>query len=50
MSDQRLIIPLLQWFSAILVQGDTTLQLVNRCSGDMVDPDECFVDLDLDSP
>ena len=30
--------------------GDTSLLVGNGCSGDMVDPDECFVDLDLDSP
>ena len=41
---------MLQWFSADLVQGDTALQLGNGCSGDMVDPDEWFDDLDLDSP
>ena len=32
------------------VQPDTPLRLGNRCSWCMVDPDEWFDDLDLDSP
>ena len=35
---------------ALSVQPDTSLQLGNRCSAAMVDPDEWFDDLDLDSP
>jgi len=32
------------------VQLDTPLLLGNRCTAGMVDPDEWFDDLDLDSP
>ena len=37
-------------FDLVEVQPDTNLHLVKPCSGVMVDPDEWFDDLDLDSP
>ena len=37
-------------FQLLWYHGDTSLLVGNGCTGDMVDPDEWFDDLDLDSP